>query len=387
MSTKTVTKQATLTSTYNNTHNMFFFTYLLLAFAVITAINCAFYLYFSKFSFSKHKKSNETNEPVSVVVYVKNDDQILERFLQKIGVQINNDLELVLVNNASYDNSLEIIEKFKNENTSKNIHIVNVENNEAFWGSKKYALTLGIKKATHEKLLFLTPSAEVIADNWIKTIVGFFSEEKQIVVGYQNYENNNGILNKLMRYHHFQSFFQNFGMASWSKPYFASENNVAYTKPLFFENNGFSAHMNEALGTENLFIKEASTTKNVVLATNASSRILTKAPSFKNWLAKTKLHLQSFKLFSGSVKFSLSLFYFTQLLFWIGAIAGGLVYQNLFWFILIGVRFIIAGISIGKAAFKLGEKDLFYLFPILEITNVLTQLFIYTGNLFSKSKH
>ena len=37
---------------------------------------------------------------------------------------------------------------------SSKIKIVNVKNNEAFWGNKKYALTLGIKAATNEHLLF-----------------------------------------------------------------------------------------------------------------------------------------------------------------------------------------------------------------------------------------
>ena len=56
----------------------------------------------------------------------------------------------ILINDASKDNTLEIMERFAAQDGR--VHTVNVENNEAFWGNKKYALTLGIKRAINKHM-------------------------------------------------------------------------------------------------------------------------------------------------------------------------------------------------------------------------------------------
>jgi len=55
------------------------------------------------------------------------------------------DYEIILIDDASSDETLEIFEAF--EKQYSNIRLVKVKNNEAFWGNKKFALTLGIKAA------------------------------------------------------------------------------------------------------------------------------------------------------------------------------------------------------------------------------------------------
>ena len=65
---------------------------------------------------------------------------------------------------------IESIKKFE-ENDSR-IKIVNVKNNEAFWGNRKYALTLGIKSAKHEQLLFMDADCIPSSKKWIKAHLG-----------------------------------------------------------------------------------------------------------------------------------------------------------------------------------------------------------------------
>ena len=361
------------------------FTYLLLAFAIVTGINCLFFLVFSKFSFSKHQKASTNSEPVSVIVYMKNQEALLNDFLPKLLKQNHPNFELILVNNASYDNTLDVLEIYEKEHN--NVTIVDVENNEAFWGSKKYALTLGIKKASHKKLLFITPNVAEISENWITETNGLFSDENEIIVGYNNFQKSGGFASRLMRYSRLQSCIQNFGIGSYGKPYRAWQNNLGFTSAIFFENNGYASHMSVAVETENLFLKEASTNKNMVLATSKDSITYNQPLGFGDWFKNSKDRLLSAGYFSRGIKFSLGLFFFTQLLFWTGAIAGSIIYQNLIWFAIIGLRFLIVGIVIGKSAFKLSEKDLFYLFPFWELLNICTQIILYISNLFSKPQH
>ena len=90
--------------------------------------------------------------PISVIVCAKNEVINLNKLVPLLLEQDYSHYELVLINDASNDETLEVMKKFK-ENDSR-ITVVNVQNNEAFWGNKKYALTLGIKAASDEQLLF-----------------------------------------------------------------------------------------------------------------------------------------------------------------------------------------------------------------------------------------
>ncbi len=73
-----------------------------------------------------------------------------------------------MINDASTDATLEVMEQFKEQHS--NIKIVNVKNNEAFWGNKKYALTLGIKTASHEHLIFTDADCKPQSKHWIKEV-------------------------------------------------------------------------------------------------------------------------------------------------------------------------------------------------------------------------
>ena len=293
----------------------------LIVFAVISGINVLFYLLFSKFSFSKHQKGTDDITPVSVIVYTKNQAELLPDFLEKLTQQTHPDYEIIVVNNASHDKTADLLEDY--EVRFPQLKAVNVVNNEAFWGSRKYAITLGIKKAAYKNLLFTTLNSEVNSENWITKTSSLFSDQKQLVLGYANYKKRKGILNRIMRYGRFISNLTNFGYASVGKPYTGSELNIGFNSDLFYENNGYSSHVNIPLGTESLFIKEAATSKNVALATLPECIVRkTNSTKYKDWVNDSKLNLHAFSNYKNTVRFKLRLFYLTQFLFWVLAITG-----------------------------------------------------------------
>src|SRR5690606_524915 len=126
---------------------------LFICFALVCLVNLCYYFSFFKFS---QKKSSRTSlaekPPVSIIICAKNEAENLRNFLPSILSQDYPDFEVVVINDASTDETLEVIEEF--QATDPRIRIVNVQNNEAFWANKKYALTLGIKKAVNPYLLF-----------------------------------------------------------------------------------------------------------------------------------------------------------------------------------------------------------------------------------------
>ena len=100
-------------------------TILLYVFIAVTAIQLLYYLLgFSFFAFAKNKEHITKNHPVSVLICAKNEEINLTKFLPKIINQDYPYFEIVLINDASYDDTLEVMESFKEQH--KNIKIVNV---------------------------------------------------------------------------------------------------------------------------------------------------------------------------------------------------------------------------------------------------------------------
>ena len=188
-------------------------TVLFYIFVAVTVIQLCYYISFIPFLLHKTTKK-PLNEclPISVIVCAKNEVINLNKLVPLLLEQDYSHYELVLINDASNDETLEVMKKFK-ENDSR-ITVVNVQNNEAFWGNKKYALTLGIKAASHEQLLFTDADCIPASKNWIQEMSVLFSESKSIVIGYGAYlSKKHSFVNLLVRFETLLSAIQYFSYA------------------------------------------------------------------------------------------------------------------------------------------------------------------------------
>ena len=153
---------------------------ILYAFAGIALLNLCYYFGFFKFCLSKSRPGSGSNLPVSVIICAKNEEENLKRFIPSILAQNHQNFELIIINDASSDNTLEVIENFQKQD--ERVKMVNVQNNEAFWANKKYALTLGIKKARNPYLLFTDADCEAKSPDWISEMASGFREGKSIIL-------------------------------------------------------------------------------------------------------------------------------------------------------------------------------------------------------------
>ena len=234
-------------------------------FVAIAAIQIIYYILFGVFAFAKIQRNKQQYDiPVSVIVCAKNEAENLEILIPELLQQSYKNFEIVLINDASSDETLDIMERFQKEHS--NIKIVNVENNEAFWGNKKYALTLGIKAATHNYLLFTDADCKPVSKHWITEMSLHFSNEKKIIIGYGAYAKKKySFLNILIRFETVMAAMQAFSYAKIGIPYTAVGRNLAYHKDEFYGVNGFVNHMKVRSGDDDLFIKDAATRKNTAI--------------------------------------------------------------------------------------------------------------------------
>ncbi|HJR99618.1 MAG TPA: glycosyltransferase [Flavobacterium sp.] len=359
---------------------------ILYSFIVIVAIQIVYYLgVFGNFAFANAQKTTPKRIPISVIVCAKNEAENVAKFVPLLAEQNYPDFEIVLIDDASIDNTLELFEAF--EKQYSNIRLVKVQNNEAFWGNKKYALTLGIKAAKNEYLLFTDADCFPTSKNWITAMSSQFTLHKTIVLGYGGYEKvANSFLNKVIRFETVLTAVQYFSWAKIGHPYMGVGRNLAYKKEEFFNVNGFINHIQVRSGDDDLFINEAAKKSNTTIAyTPESSTYSTPKKSYKNWFTQKRRHVATAKHYKFFDKLQLGLFFLSQLLFIVlASILLVFQFQWILVLVLIGIRYISAWTIIGFSAGKLKEKDIKFWFPLVEIALIFTQVNIYITNVFSK---
>lgn len=365
---------------------------LLIVFCVFIAVVVIQFLYyivvFGKFSFAKPQTVTPKRVPISVIVCAKNEEENVKKFVPLLAEQDYHTFEIVLIDDASSDNTLEIFEGF--EKQYPNIKLVKVENNEAFWGNKKFALTLGIKAAKYEYLLFTDADCYPTSKNWITSMSAQFTQQKNIVLGYGAYEKiSNSFLNKIIRFETLLTATQYFSWAKIGKPYMGIGRNMAYKREEFFKVRGFMDHMKIRSGDDDLFINQAANGDNTTICYVPDSfTYSTPKTRFKDWFTQKRRHVSTAKHYKLFDRNQLGLFYLSQLLFLLLPIV--LLAFQYQWIAVVSIivfRYLFAWLTLGFAAGKLKEKDVMYWFPIIEIVLIFTQLNVFITNTFSKPVH
>lgn len=357
---------------------------LLLLFGAVVLTNVLFFIRFSKFSLTSDTSNKEGKDyPVSVIVCAKNEAENLLKNIPYILYQDHSDFEVILINDASTDNTQEVIDEFvTSDSRVKSVHI---ENNEAFWSNKKYSLTLGIKKAKNHRLLFTDADCQPATDQWIRLMTTPFSEERQLVLGYGGYLKKKGLLNQLIRFETVMTAIQYFSHALSGMPYMGVGRNLAYTSKLFYDNSGFMSHMNVRSGDDDLFVNQAATVENTCLVFQKEAFTYS-APkeSWKAWIHQKKRHITTAAHYKPRHKTILGLYYFSNLMFWI---LMPLCFIFLDWKIpltLLVFRFALVYMFVGKGFKLLEEKELVPFLPLYELFLILIQLTIFISNSISK---
>ena len=251
---------------------------------------------------------------VSIIIVSENEATELAQNLPSILEQDYPDFEVVVVNNGSTDESDELLQSLKLTNPHL-YHTYLPYSSDKIFGRHKIALTIGIKAAKGDVLLFTEPYSKPISNKWISSMIDELSETKDVVLGYSFFTKTKQFFNLVARFDNHLHSMQYICMALLKKPYTGVYRNIAFRKHLFFDNKGFASHLNIENG-EDVFISHIMNSENTAVATSQDSFIETSCERFSLWkqikrsYSSTRSYIKSIapKLFSFEV-FSRYIFY------------------------------------------------------------------------------
>lgn len=198
---------------------------------------------------------------VSVVICARNEGQNLQAYLQALCSQKYPEFEVIVVNDASEDDTQLVLEHYSK--LFRNLRLSFVPNDAWVRSSKKLALTLAAKAAKYDYLLLTDADCRPESPYWIEEMMkGFRSEDTEVVLGFGGYFEENSRVNRLIQYDTIFSSMQWLGMAMSRHPYMGVGRNLAYRKSTFFGNKGFSGILGQRAGDDDLFVNKVANRHN-----------------------------------------------------------------------------------------------------------------------------
>lgn len=322
--------------------------------------------------------------PVSIIIPARNEEENLRKFLPEILRQKYPDFEIIVVNDCSSDGTEAYLEKMAENNSP--LRFLTIKEDIKYPHGKKFALTIGIKAAKNEILLFTDADCRPASERWIESVVEAYSPGNEIILGYGAYEKQKGFLNKLIRFDTFQTAVTYFSFAIKGQPYMGVGRNLSYHRSLFFRQKGFASHINLLSGDDDLFVKDASSKTNTgIVMQQESHTISIPKRTYSEWQIQKKRHLTTGPFYKSFIKFHLIMMPLSLIILYVSFAI--LLYLKVFpkmVLSLFALRFIIQFINFKKLTSLLNEKDLFWLSPFLELMVIFTGLQAHISNLFTK---
>lgn len=344
--------------------------------AVLVVQMVYYWFVFSRLAFYNASKRpvSEEKKPVSVVICAKNEYHNLVRFLPQILEQDYPEYEVIVVNDASDDDTFYLLREFSDKYARLNV--INLHQNLNFYVGKKFPLSIGIRSAKYSTLLLTDADCYPSGPHWIESMQSVFTGKTEIVLGYGAYQSQPGLLNRLIRFDTLNVAMQYMSLALCRLPYMGVGRNLAYQKHLFHQAGGFIRHYKISSGDDDLFINQVANGINTRIQPAAEAITYSRPKqTFGSWYRQKKRHLTTGGFYKTRHKFILGLFSLSQFLFYALLIA--LFVLEVEWMLLLGIyllRLFTQIFIIKKCMIRLHERKFLLFTPFFELFLMLINM-------------
>jgi biofilm PGA synthesis N-glycosyltransferase PgaC len=309
----------------------------------------------------------DAKEPLSVIICARNEAHNLEQYLPAILEQDYPEFEVIVVNDRSWDATKDVLKVFTDKYT--HLKVVTVGEGSKFIAGKKFAVTMGIKAAANEWLVFTDADCFPSSDKWLLGMQPPANAAQEIVLGYSPYLKKRGLLNALIRFETFFTAVNYLSFALNGMPYMGVGRNMAYKKSLFFKNKGFAAHMHIPSGDDDLFVNAHANRYNTSIRIHPDTQMWSEPKtSFGDYLKQKKRHFGAGKFYKSKHKFILSTQIIVQFMFYMALIAA--CFMKALWFPALGIfifSILVRCFVYPKLLKRLNYAGLVWWFPLLDI--------------------
>ena len=212
--------------------------YIILSVGFVFALIFQFGFYFKLLLVKKHN-DNETQNSISVLLNVRNEEERIENILKQLLAQKYENYEVIVVDDFSEDATLTIIGVYAQKYPKIKFSSLSQET----FFSEKLAINLALKAAQSDWVVFVKPNAEKLDQSYLQELNNSISAPEAFTLGYTNYAPQKGFYNRWCRVERFHSFMKSAAYSSSRLSIFYHDENVLFPKQVYFDTDGFRGKM------------------------------------------------------------------------------------------------------------------------------------------------
>jgi len=282
-----------------------------------TILIASFIISFDRVKLFKTDNFNPKNT-FTVIIPFRNEVENLQNLLESLSaLDYPKELfEIILVNDDSSDNSVEIVEQFKVQNLKLKIHII--ENIRKSNSPKKDAIETAIKKSKYHWIV-TTDADCIVPEKWLQMFDSFIQKnDVKMICAPVTYSIKNSFLEQFQLLDFMSLIGATIGGFGIKKPFLCNGANLCYSKKSFHKVNGFEGNNNIASGDDIFLLEKMNATfpSEVHFLKSFDSVVFTKPQhTFKQlisqrirWASKTSSYNNWFGKFVGVSVLLINLF-------------------------------------------------------------------------------
>lgn len=347
-----------------------------------------FYWAFFMFRLRKHPERSTKSQPLSIIICAKNEASNLEELIPLLFKQDYLEFQVIVVDDCSTDDTAMVLARFKAQYPC--FYYTSIPIDSQFKHGKKLAVTVGIKAAKYERMVFIDADCRPSSEKWLRELSDNYLEGKEMVIGYGKYGKEKGFLNFFIRFETFWNAVQYFGYAVAWRPFMGVGRNMTYTKTLYNQSSKFRKSLQVLSGDDDMFVSEVGTRQNTAICYTADSHTVSEPEhSWSSWVAQKARHLTTAPYYPWAIKVMLGLEVATRQIALFGTIAL-LIWGDDMTRIIVGsmwgLRQIVMHISLGLAQKRMGESGLWQYTMLMDILVPWIQAFVWLWSIISKHR-
>jgi glycosyltransferase involved in cell wall biosynthesis len=330
-------------------------------------------LYRKLYTHSQQAQGTTDTPPLSVIIVAKDSASDLRKNLPAILEQDYPDYEVIVIYDRSDKDESEDVLKLL-QDKYHHLYFSFIPDSAKYISHKKLGVTMGIKASRHEWLVFTEANCLPTSNQWLRKLASNFTDTTDIVLGYSNYEKTSGWFNRKITFDTLLHSMRYLGMAINGHPYMGCGRNLAYRKSLYYNQKGFTNHLNLQRGEDDLFINQTTNGKNTRVEASPESVMRITTPHYpKSWKEEKLSHVTTSRHFKGWARHLMGLETCSRLLFLtctLACIASGILMQD---WIMVGIasllwiiRFILQVVVFRKTSIALNERKFIFTLPLFD---------------------
>ncbi len=222
---------------------------------IILTYLCLIFLYayfFKKISCRKPNYQNDNNVNVSIIIPARNESHCILELLQSIKNQTYpfQFIEIIVVDDASTDNTSQIVQAFANQYPELNCKVFRIEDDTTKQTYKKFAISKAIQASSGD-LIITTDADCVMGCDWITGIVSKYKQtQAKMLVGLVAYHKDDNAFQKMQHLEFLSLIASGVAAVESGFPIMCNGANLIYERKAFDEVNGFDANDRFASGDD-----------------------------------------------------------------------------------------------------------------------------------------